>query len=301
VSMEVFLPASLDSRARFVSVEDGFNIRRPPLEPRAFPKERERAFNPATPTGIIDLDMSMTLLTPFAATTPLLLAKYIRLRGGEHIDTRFQASAEIYYAVGGSGSSSQTGGERVTWGAGDLFCLPGGAPTSHRATAGDAILYCVTDEPLLAFCGTHPAPLARAPLEVVQYSAARIARELQALYARSLGPETAGRALFLTSGRREATRTCTPALTITLNAVLPGECQPPHRHNAAALVFIMQAGPVSSTIGDRTLPWDHASVLLTPPHAVHSHHNTGRQSAVALIVQDGGLHYHCRTMGFEFT
>ena len=41
-------------------------------------------------------------------------------------------------------------------------------------------------------------------------------------------------------------------------------------------------------------------MLLTPPNAVHSHRNDGTHTSVALIVQDGGLHYHCRTMGFAF-
>lgn len=290
----------LESRARFISVEEGFNIKRPPPKPQSFDAERDRALDPARPSGVIELDLSAALLTPYAATTPLLLAKYIRVREGQHIDAEFHASAEIYYVIQGTGLSSQNNGTTLSWNAGDLFCLPGGALTTHRATLGDAVLYSVTDEPLLAFCGVAPRAPRDAPLEAVFYSAARMARELQALYSRSLGPETAGRALFLTSSKREATRTCTPALTMTLNAVLPGESQPAHRHNAAAIVFIMQGGSVSSMIADQTFAWDQASVLLTPPNAVHSHNNAGRQLGIALIIQDGGLHYHCRTMGFEF-
>jgi hypothetical protein len=34
--------------------------------------------------------------------------------------------------------------------------------------------------------------------------------------------------------------------------------------------------------------------------SVHSHHNGGNEQAMFLIVQDGGLFYHARTMGFEF-
>jgi hypothetical protein len=39
---------------------------------------------------------------------------------------------------------------------------------------------------------------------------------------------------------------------------------------------------------------------VTPPGAPHSHHNDGDRRALFLIVQDGGLHYHARTMGFSF-
>ena len=40
--------------------------------------------------------------------------------------------------------------------------------------------------------------------------------------------------------------------------------------------------------------------MITPPGEVHSHHNDGDRLARFLIVQDGGWHYHARTMGFEF-
>ena len=42
------------------------------------------------------------------------------------------------------------------------------------------------------------------------------------------------------------------------------------------------------------------STLVTPAGDPHSHHNNGGVMAHFLIVQDGGLHYHARTMGFEF-
>ena len=192
------------------------------------------------------------------------------------------------------------GGERLAWNAGDIFCLAGGAATRHCATAGDAVLYAVSDEPLLAFAGVEPAALPAAPIEAVHYRADHIERELAALCRRTLGPDTPGRALFLSSQKMATTRTCTPALTLTLNLVLPGERQPAHWHNAAALVFIVKGGPVHSSIGGRRLPWDQASVLLTPPNVVHAHENLGQEPALALIVQDGALHYHCRTMGFAF-
>jgi quercetin dioxygenase-like cupin family protein len=41
--------------------------------------------------------------------------------------------------------------------------------------------------------------------------------------------------------------------------------------------------------------------MITPPGAPHSHHNEGDELALFLIVQDGGLHDHTRTMGFAST
>ena len=43
-----------------------------------------------------------------------------------------------------------------------------------------------------------------------------------------------------------------------------------------------------------------ATTTITPPVSVHSHHNGGNEQALFLIVQDGGIYYHTRAMGFEF-
>lgn len=289
----------LAHRARFISVEDGFDIRRPALEPCSFDAELRRARDRAAATGRIDLDRSPRLGTPWPATSPLMLAGYARIRRGERLAGAAAATAEIHCVVQGRGRTSRPD-VCFDWGPGDVFCLPGGVETAHEALDGDCVLFSVTDAPMLAFAGLRPPPAAESPIEPVHYTADVIAAQLEALYARTLAPDTPGRALFLTSTRMAANRTCTPSLTLTLNAVLPGEAQPPHRHNAAAIVLITRAGSCRSRIGDAEFPWDHAAALLTPPNAVHSHRNDGDEIAVALIIQDGGLHYHCRTMGFAF-
>lgn len=287
------------SRARFISVEEGFNIKRPELAPTSFDAERDRALSPEEPTGFILLDKSEVLGTSFPATSPLLLAKFLRIREGEAVEAQLKASGEIYHVVCGQGRTSQNGAT-LNWGPGDIFCLPGGLETEHRSLEGDCVLYSVTDEPMIAFERVVPAARAEAPIEAVHYPAEMIAAELAALYERELDDETPGRALFLTSDRMAAERTCLPSLTLTLNAVLPGESQRSHKHNAAAIVFITKEGSCHSVIGGQILPWTQSSVLLTPSNVPHSHLNDGGETAVALIVQDGGLHYHCRTMGFEF-
>ena len=63
------------ARARYVPVEKGFNIKRPPIEPMAFLAEKERAFGGDTLTGLILLDLSATLGTDYPATTPFMLGK----------------------------------------------------------------------------------------------------------------------------------------------------------------------------------------------------------------------------------
>lgn len=293
-------------RARFVPVEQGFNIARPALEPQAFVAEAARAFADGTPTGFIVLDLSSVLGTSRPATTPFMLARYARIRPGETLSCALAASGEIWAVLQGRGTLARTG-ERLSWQAGDLLALPGGVESTWQA-ADDAVLWLVTDEPALAFLGLRPEAAGHAPIETTHYRHDAIARELRALYDRPMTPDTPGRALFMASARTERLGTCLPAMTLTLNAVRPGEAQRPHRHNAAALVLALREARCASTIGGRTLPWTEHVTLLTPAGAPHDHRNApkdggaveDRDIALALIVQDGGLHYHGRTMGFSF-
>jgi len=53
-------------------------------------------------------------------------------------------------------------------------------------------------------------------------------------------------------------------------------------------------------INGKRKDWSPWATTITPPVSVHSHHNGGNSRAMFLIVQDGGLYYHTRAMGFEF-
>src|SRR5213594_2324396 len=155
-------------RARYYSSADGFNIKRPRIPAPVFARERDRALDPATPTGLLPLDLAPTLGTDGPATTPLILARYARIRAGESLATRFEASGEIYYAVAGSGETTW-GAETLGWEAGDVFCLPGGVPARHHATGSDPVLWVVTNEPELAFERAQAPGPGQAPLEAVHY------------------------------------------------------------------------------------------------------------------------------------
>lgn len=293
-------------RARYVPVEKGFNIKRPPIEPQAFVAEASTAFASHTPTGFIALDLAATLGTPYPATTPFMLARYARVRKGEVLECTLAASGEMWAVLRGRGRL-QRGGDVMEWAEGDMFALPGGVASNWKAD-DDTVLWVTTDEPTLAFEGVRPETGARAPIAPTHYRASDISRELRTLYGRPMAPETPGRALFMSTDRTEELGTCLPSLTLTLNAVRPGESQRAHRHNAAAIVLALREAKCSSTIGGKTFPWTQFVTLLTPAGAEHDHCNaadvtnevTDSDIALALIVQDGGLYYYGRTMGFAF-
>jgi gentisate 1,2-dioxygenase len=288
------------SRARFLSVEDGFNIQRAVLRPDVFLTERDRAFDDAAPTGLIHLDRSSMLGLPFPATSPWLLASYIILRRGDQLESGLRASGEIYVALRGAGWTAK-GSDHIAWATGDIFCLPGGeAATIHHADS-DAVLYVVSDDPALRFEGAGALRTGEAAIEAVLYPRSVTQARLAELKARLLPPHAPGRALNLSSRAMEHLKTCLPTLTLTFNLVGPGDQQRPHRHNAAALVLVLEQGACQSVVGGRRLDWSKNAVVLTPAGEVHTHANAADGPwALALIVQDGGLHYHCRTMGFAF-
>ncbi|PYM06641.1 MAG: hypothetical protein DMD82_07975 [Candidatus Rokuibacteriota bacterium] len=287
-------------RARYYSSAQAFNIKRPRVPAHVFLAERDRALDPASPTGLIALDLSEPLETDFPATTPLILARYARIRVGERLATRFKASGEIYYVVAGAGETSW-GDETLAWDRGDAFCLPGGVSAVHEAGGTDCVLWIVTNEPELAFERAEPPAPGAAPIDAVHYPAHEIRRQLELIHGLPPSVTMTGKAVNLASQALEAKRTALPSLALAMNSLPAGESQPAHRHNAVAVTLVVRGTRCYSMIDGARIDWQEHAVMLTPPGDLHSHHNEGADLALFLIVQDGGLHYHCRTMGFSYT
>jgi len=287
------------ARARYLSSLDGFNIKQPAIPAHVFRAERDRALDPAAPTGLVPLDLSGALQLDGPATTPLILARYARIRAGETLDTRFAASTELYYAIRGAGTSRFGDGEVIAWAAGEAFALPGGTAVRHAATA-DAVLWVATNEPALAFERCAPPPPGAAPIRASHYPAADIRRSLLGVYLDPRGAAMPGKSVNLGHVDLERQRTTTPTFTLAMNSLLPGEAQRAHRHNAVAVSLVVAGTRCYSMIDDARVDWEPSAVMITPPTQLHSHHNEGDDLALFLIVQDGGLYYHCRTMGFSY-
>ena len=123
----------------------------PKIPMEHFPAERHRAVR----AGIVPFDLSAALgVESGPATSPALLASFVRIAPGEQVATAPVATSELYFVIAGRGTSI-VDGRTLAWGAGDFFVLPAGCSTTHRATS-DATLYWVTDEPLLRYLGVAP-------------------------------------------------------------------------------------------------------------------------------------------------
>ncbi len=287
------------ARARFFNTGNAFNVILPPVPDMAFTDEPTRALSSQTPTGLIACDISDQMQCPFPATSPFVLAYYGKVKAGETLTTDFNATGVVGYVIQGSGSLV-CGEETVEWGPGDLFVLPGGLPNSYTAGSADAVLWLVTNEPQLAFEHLRaPAP-GEAPTGVVHYPATEIERQIGIIDSVGRDESAAGSALIFSSDTNEASRNALPTLTVAMNYLPPGVTQRPHRHNSVAVSLVIKGGNCFSTVDGKRKDWSPWCTTITPPVSVHSHSNHGDERAMFLIIQDGGLYYHGRTMGFEF-
>lgn len=285
-------------RARYFNSGNAFALVLSAVPSVTFAEERDRAFDPNTGTGLIVMDLSEALQTPFPATTPLLLSRYARIRAGERLDVDVRASAQLFCVLEGSGSTTVRD-EAAGWKTGDVLALPGGTPAHHRADT-DAVAWLVTDEPALAFLGLDPIDPDHTPMRPVHYRAEDLAAELETVYRHPEAESFPGYAVILSHTGLEHTRNIHPTMTLALNSLPAGCSQRAHVHNAVALTLCLQGEGCHSMVDGERKDWSRHAVMVTPPGAVHSHHNEGAGRMESLVVQDGGLHYHARTTGFAY-
>ncbi|MGK0170006.1 MAG: gentisate 1,2-dioxygenase [Gammaproteobacteria bacterium] len=287
------------SRARYYDPENFFAFRFPEVPRRQFVAERDAAFAADGPTGEILLDASDVLETSYPATTPFLLARYLRIRPAESMRVNRRAAAEIFYVLRGTGTSNGLG-ETIGWGQGDVFCFPGGVDVDHRAST-DAVLFTVCNEPLLSFDDLYPSGQGHARVAPLHWSKAEIDANFANIDARPDSKVVSGRALQLASAAMAPATHPIPSMNVAINTLKPGLDQRPHRHNGAAITLAIQADSIHSMIEDQKVDWALGAAQVTPAADLHSHHNRGSKMMVSLVVQDEGLHFYARTPGFSWT
>jgi len=286
-------------RARYHCPENGFSFAWSEVPAHQFLAERDRAMNPGTPTSSIDLDISKALGTAYPATTPAILTRYVKIRAGDVIRSAWVASGEVYYVMKGSGES-HNGGDNIAWSTGDAFCFPGGGETVHRAGAGDCLLFCATDEPLLAYARLRsPAP-AQASFEATHWPAAEIDRHFESVWQRPITDNTTGHSVQLLAAGLAPAPITIPTINVAINSLAVGFDQRPHRHNGVAVTLAIQGEGIYSMIDGKRVDWSNGAAQITPAAALHSHHNRGTRRMRSLVIQDEGLHYYTRTPGFSF-
>jgi gentisate 1,2-dioxygenase len=223
----------------------------------------------------------------------------LKIRSGERLRTAFAASGEIYYVMRGKGES-RSGGDVIAWGQGDVFCLPGGGETTHRAGAADCLLFVATNEPLLAFERLRPPLPGQAVVETTHWPAEQIERRFQTIWQRPITEHTTGTSVQFSSAALAPSTNTIPSINTAINTLEAGRDQRPHRHNGVAVTLAIQGEGIYSMVDGERVDWVDGAAQITPATSLHSHHNRGSTRMRSFVVQDEGLHQYTRTPGFSF-
>lgn len=265
---------------------------------------------------IVDLDCSTDLRTRGPATTPALCASFVVVVPGTPVTTEPEATSDLYYCLAGHGSSrlaparpgppAATG--HVDWAEGDVVVLPAGWRAEHDAAAR-AVLYRVTDAPLLRYLGAAPTEARFAP---TRYPASRTEAFLDEV---TRHPDAGSRnrvSVLLGNAATPDTLTATHVLWAMIGVLPAGQVQRPHRHQSVAVDLITACPPGCYTlVGDRLdgdgrivdpvrVEWEPGGAFVTPPGLWHSHHNESDVPARLVPVQDAGLHTYLRSLDIRF-
>jgi len=259
------------------------------------------------PTRAIPWDLSGELGSDWEATSPGLLARFLRILAGEALETRARASSEMFYVIRGAGTTSSEQGE-FAWSQGDVFVMPGGSALLHAA-AQESALYAVSDEPLLRFLGAEPR---EARFRPTLHTAAAMQEQLRRVNSEPDAGTRNRNGVLLANSAAPLTKTLTHSLWSLFNELPAGVVQKAHRHNSVALDLCIAAAPGTYTligesldaegriVGGRRMEWQPGAAFSTPPGLWHSHHNESRLNALVLPVQDAGLHSWLRTLDIRF-
>ncbi|ATH92561.1 cupin [Bacillus glycinifermentans] len=259
-------------------------------------------------TQIIPLDISNELKTDYPASSPSLLAHFIKIRTGDTINTKPNATSELYYVIEGAGTTVSCG-ETIEWHKGDFFTLPAGSISRHTAFE-DASIYYITDSPLLRYLGVNAAEARFKPtLYTAEQAKAKLAEAANAPDARFRNRIS----ILLNNDIFDQTLTITHVLWAMFGIVPPGSSQAPHSHKSVALDFVAYAAPGTYTlVGNKIDPetkeiidpvkveWVTGKSFITPPGLWHSHHNESNEAAYIIPIQDAGLQTYLRTLDIQF-
>ncbi|TFJ80325.1 hypothetical protein NSK_008330 [Nannochloropsis salina CCMP1776] len=304
--------------ARIYEYVSACNPDMPPIPALAHPPE----LHASGPTRVIAFDLSAHMGVDYEATSPNLLAAYVRVLRGESIETQACATSQAFYVIRGQGKSTSTEHSlQVTYKEGDLFVMPHAAgPILHEAEE-DLALYWVTDAPLLKYLGVAPN-------------------------VKTFEPTVFRKDVLVAHVTEKNTKTLTPTLWSLLNLLPRHTHQPPHRycpplppshpatsclcglrlidrpahrflprrHNSVALDLAVRAAPhgVYTLMGPELgedgwvkdpirLDWATGGSFVTPPGWWHSHHNDSEEDAWVLPMQDAGLYTHMRSLDIRFS
>jgi gentisate 1,2-dioxygenase len=257
------------------------------------------------------LDLSSELgIADGPATSPALVANFMRIRAGERIATNPNATSQLYYVISGRGFAAMNG-RLVRWEKGDFLTLPADSRATFHADSGsDAAIYWVNDEPLLRHLGAEATePRFRA----TKFRRADAVARLDEIASRPDANDKSRVSVLLANAEEEQTLTITHVLWAMFGLLPPDQEQRPHRHQSVALDLILDAEPGCYTLlGTRLdergnivnptrVDWEAGGAFVTPPGLWHAHFNESGAPAHLIPIQDAGLQTYLRSLDIRFS
>jgi gentisate 1,2-dioxygenase len=275
----------------------------PPVPYQSFSPE----FFERTTSGILPLDVSEEMKLPGPATSPALLANFVRIVNGS-VTTTALATSQLFFVFQGSGRTEACG-RIIEWSEGDFIVLPAHGHAVHH-TEGEAGMYWVHDAPLLRYLGVT-ATEERFKPTVFQHSKAEA--KLEQIVSDPVAGHANRVSVLLANSNFPQTRTITHTLWAMFGLLPKDAVQYPHRHESVALDFVISCKPGCYTmIGTELGPdgmisnghredWKPGASFITPAGYWHSHHNESGEDAHVLPIQDAGLHTYLRTLDILYS
>ncbi|MEE6178444.1 cupin [Mycobacterium sp. 050134] len=262
------------------------------------------------PTGIFPLDLSKELgLTTGEATSPALLANFVRIRTGEQVDASPNATSQLYYVLYGRGIAA-INGQLVKWEKGDFLTLPAGTHSVFYAD-DETAMYWVHDEPLLRYLG---AEATQPRFRATKFRRTDAVAKLEEIAAQPGANDKSRVSVLLANANQEQTLTITDVLWAMFGVLPPNQVQRAHRHQSVALDLILDApehgcytllGTELDANGDIVNPtrveWRAGGAFTTPPGMWHAHYNETDRPAHLIPIQDAGLQTHLRSLDIRFS
>jgi gentisate 1,2-dioxygenase len=123
------------------------------------------------------------------------------------------------------------------------------------------------------------------PLKPLLIPKEEIEAEIERL---TVGPFRGSRRVEIVNPALMPSSSLYPAVTVSINVLLPGERTRPHRHNSSVVNFCIR-GAGRSAIGGRSVEWGLHDTWTTPPWMVHQHINETDEVQVRLSYSNSGL------------
>ena len=269
---------------------------------------------------IIPFDLSKELNIPYCATSPNLLASFIRILKNEHIKCNALATSHTFYIIKGCGDCYIPDYGNIDYSEGDMIVIP--ETTSNNNSSNDIIfkslteytaIYWVNDEPLLKYLNVVPNCKSFQPTLFKKNAMLKkideISHQNNNNHKNRLGILLGNKNTQSFENGGTGTLTLTPTLWCLLNVLPANNIQKPHRHNSIALDLCISGGGAevytlmgpelddNGTVKDPIkCVWENGSVFITPPGWWHSHHNDSGINAYVLPIQDAGLYTYQRTL-----